>query len=129
MKATYCGRLKAGAKALSSEGLGGGGFGSGDPSGGFGEIVFQSAVGKVLLEDYMRKLERTGAEDSLRAFVASRARNSSIGGGKGIRARTSRICWISASIRWRRTGAGDAEAESAWNPELILYAVRKGVIS
>ena len=45
-----------------------------------GKSFFSPAVGKVLLEDYMRKLERTGARRFLRAAYAPRARNPATGG-------------------------------------------------
>ncbi len=45
-----------------------------------GKSFFSPAVGSVLLEDYMRKLQRTGAEDSYELALAARTRGPAIGG-------------------------------------------------
>ncbi len=78
-----------------------------------GKSFFSPAVGKVLLEDYMRKLQRTGARGFLRAPFAPRAGDPATGcGGQleqgyGESARSQRLHGGDASR------ADHAKAESA----------------
>ena len=81
-----------------------------------GKSFFSPAVGKVLLEDYMRKLQRTGAEDSY-DLLSPREREDPATGGRG--QLEQRHCESPRTERIYRRNAprtGDAEAQPARHP-------------
>jgi two-component system, NarL family, response regulator NreC len=93
-----------------------------------GKSFFSPAVGKVLLEDYMRKLQRTGAEDSYE-LLSPREREilQLVAEGKSSKEIANLLNLSVYTIETHR--AKLMEKLSLRNvPELILYAVRKGII-
>jgi two-component system response regulator NreC len=94
-----------------------------------GKSFFSPAVGKVLLEDYMRKLQRTGAEDSYE-LLSPREREilQLVAEGKSSKEIANMLDLSVYTVETHR-----ARVMQKLNlrsvPELILYAVRKGVIS
>jgi DNA-binding NarL/FixJ family response regulator len=94
-----------------------------------GKSFFSPAVGKVLLEDYMRKLQRTGAEDSY-DLLSPREREilQLVAEGKSSKDIANLLELSVYTVETHR-----ARVMQKLNlhgiPELILYAVRKGVIS
>ena len=94
-----------------------------------GKSFFSPAVGKVLLEDYLRKLERTGAEDSF-GLLSPREREvlQLVAEGKSSKEVANLLGLSVYTIETHR--AKVMQKLNLHNiPELILYAVRKGVIS
>jgi two-component system, NarL family, response regulator NreC len=93
-----------------------------------GKSFFSPAVGKVLLEDYMRKLQRTGAEDSYE-LLSPREREilQLVAEGKSSKEIANLLNLSVYTVETHR--AKLMEKLSLRNvPELILYAVRKGII-
>ena len=94
-----------------------------------GKSFFSPAVGKVLLEDYMRKLQRTGAEDSYE-LLSPREREilQLVAEGKSSKEIATTLNLSVYTVETHR-----AKLMQKLNlrgvPELILYAVRKGIIS
>ncbi|HZT33197.1 MAG TPA: response regulator transcription factor [Bryobacteraceae bacterium] len=94
-----------------------------------GRSFFSPAVGKVLLEDYMRKLQRTGAEDSY-DLLSPREREilQLVAEGKSSKEIANLLDLRVYTVETHR-----ARIMQKLNlhgiPELILYAVRKGIIS
>jgi two-component system response regulator NreC len=94
-----------------------------------GKSFFSPAVGKVLLEDYMRKLERTGAEDTYE-LLTPREREvlQLVAEGKSSKDIANSLKLSVYTVETHR-----AKIMQKLNlksvPELILYAVRKGIIS
>jgi len=94
-----------------------------------GKSFFSPAVGKVLLEDYMRKLQRTGAEDSYE-LLSPREREvlQLVAEGKSSKEIASLLNLSVYTVETHR-----AKLMQKLNlrsvPEVILYAVRKGIIS
>lgn len=94
-----------------------------------GKSFFSPAVGKVLLEDYMRKLQRTGAEDSYE-LLSPREREilQLVAEGKSSKEIANVLNLSVYTVETHR-----AKLMQKLNlrsvPELILYAVRKGIIS
>ena len=94
-----------------------------------GKSFFSPAVGKVLLEDYMRKLQRTGAEDSY-DLLSPREREilQLVAEGNSSKDIANLLELSVYTVETHR-----ARVMQKLNlhgiPELILYAVRKGVIS
>ncbi len=94
-----------------------------------GKSFFSPAVGKVLLEDYMRKLQRTGAEDSYE-LLSPREREilQVVAEGKSSKEIANLLNLSVYTVETHR-----AKIMQKLNlrsmPELILYAVRKGIIS
>ncbi|HXS97564.1 MAG TPA: response regulator transcription factor [Candidatus Limnocylindrales bacterium] len=94
-----------------------------------GKSFFSPAVGKVLLEDYMRKLQRTGAEDSYE-LLSPREREvlQLVAEGKSSKEISSLLNLSVYTVETHR-----AKLMQKLNlksvPEVILYAVRKGIIS
>jgi DNA-binding NarL/FixJ family response regulator len=94
-----------------------------------GKSFFSPAVSKVLLQDYMRKLQRTGAEDSydllsprereVLQLVAEGKSNKEIAGLLNLSVYTVETHRAKIMQKLNLKGV----------PELILYAVRKGIIS
>jgi two-component system response regulator NreC len=94
-----------------------------------GKSFFSPAVGKVLLEDYMRKLERTGAEDSYE-LLSAREREilQLVAEGKSSKEIANLLSLSAYTVETHR--ARIMQKLNLHNiPELILYAVRKGIIS
>ena len=90
---------------------------------------FSPAVSKVLLQDYMRKLQRSGAEDSY-DLLSPREREvlQLVAEGKSNKEVASLLNLSVYTVETHR-----AKIMQKLNlqgvPELILYAVRKGIIS
>ena len=90
---------------------------------------FSPAVSKVLLEDYIRKLRRTGGEDSYE-LLTPREREvlQLIAEGKSNK-ETANILHLSVyTVETHRANIME-KLKLKSVPELILYAVRKGIIS
>ena len=94
-----------------------------------GKSFFSPAVSKILLEDYVRKLKRSGAEDSydlltprereILQLVAEGQSNKDIAG----------VLHLSVyTVETHRANLME-KLNLKSVPELILYAVRKGVVS
>jgi RNA polymerase sigma factor (sigma-70 family) len=94
-----------------------------------GKSFFSPAVSKVLLQDYMRKLQRSGAEDSY-DLLSPREREvlQLVAEGKSNKEIASLLNLSVYTVETHR-----AKIMQKLNlkgvPELILYAVRKGLIS
>lgn len=94
-----------------------------------GKSFFSPAVGKVLLEDYMRKLQRTGGEDSYE-LLSPREREvlQLVAEGKSSKEVAGVLNLSVYTVETHR-----AKLMQKLNlrsvPEVILYAVRKGIIS
>ena len=94
-----------------------------------GKSFFSPAVSKVLLQDYMRKLRRSGAEDSY-DLLSPREREvlQLVAEGKSNKEIASLLNLSVYTVETHR-----AKIMQKLNlkgvPELILYAVRKGIIS
>ena len=95
-----------------------------------GKSFFSPAVSRLLLEDYVRKLKRAGVEDSF-DLLSAREREilQLVAEGKSSK-EIATLLNLSVYLRWGRIGQHDAvTANLRGIPELILYAVRKGLIS
>jgi len=94
-----------------------------------GKSFFSPAVGKVLLEDYMRKLERTGAEDSYE-LLSNREREilQLVAEGKSSKEIAGQLNLSAYTVETHRSHIMQ-KLNLHGLPELILYAVRKGIIS
>ncbi|MGA1994399.1 MAG: response regulator transcription factor [Bryobacteraceae bacterium] len=94
-----------------------------------GKSFFSPAVGKVLLEDYMRKLERTGAEDSY-DLLSPREREvfQLVAEGKSSKEIAALLHLSVYTVETHRARIMQ-KLNLRGMPELILYAVRKGIIS
>jgi RNA polymerase sigma factor (sigma-70 family) len=94
-----------------------------------GKAFFSPAVGKVLLEDYMRKLERTGAEDSY-DLLSPREREilQLVAEGKSSKEIADLLSLSVYTVETHRARLMQ-KLNLRGIPELILYAVRKGIIS
>jgi two-component system, NarL family, response regulator NreC len=94
-----------------------------------GKSFFSPAVGRVLLEDYVRKLQRTGGEDSY-DLLSPREREilQLVAEGKSSKDIANLLNLSVYTVETHR-----ARVMQKLNlhgiPELILYAVRKGIIS
>jgi two-component system response regulator NreC len=94
-----------------------------------GKSFFSPAVSKVLLEDYVRKLQRTGGEDSY-DLLTPREREvlQLVAEGKSNK-ETANILHLSVyTVETHRANIME-KLKLRSIPELILYAVRKGIIS
>jgi two-component system response regulator NreC len=94
-----------------------------------GKSFFSPAVGKVLLEDYMRKLERSGAEDTYE-LLSPREREilQLVAEGNSSKDIANLLGLSVYTVETHR--AKVMQKLNLHNvPELILYAVRKGIIS
>lgn len=94
-----------------------------------GKSYFSPAVGKVLLEDYMRKLQRTGAEDSY-DLLSPREREilQLVAEGKSNKDVANLLNLSPYTVETHRANIMQ-KLNLRGVPELILYAVRKGIIS
>ena len=93
-----------------------------------GKSFFSPAVGKVLLEDYVRKLERTGAEDSY-DLLTPREREilQLVAEGKSSK-EVANLLNLSVNTVETHRARVMQKLNLGGLPELILYAVRKGII-
>ena len=94
-----------------------------------GKSFFSPAVGQVLLEDYMRKLQRTGAEDSYE-LLSPREREilQLVAEGKSSKEIATLLNLSVYTVETHRAHVME-KLNLHGIPELILYAVRKGIIS
>lgn len=94
-----------------------------------GKSFFSPAVSKILLEDYMRKLQRTGAEDSY-DLLSPREREilQLVAEGKSNKEVAATLNISVYTVETHRSNIMD-KLQLKGLPELILYAVRKGVIA
>jgi two-component system, NarL family, response regulator NreC len=94
-----------------------------------GKSFFSPAVGQVLLEDYMRRLERTGAEDSYE-LLSPREREilQLVAEGKSSKDIANLLGLSVYTVETHRARVMQ-KLNLKGIPELILYAVRKGIIS
>ena len=94
-----------------------------------GKSFFSPAVGKVLLEDYMRKLQRTGAEDSYE-LLTPREREvlQLVAEGNSSKEIATLLNLSTYTVETHRARIMQKLSLRSI-PDLILYAVRKGIIS
>jgi RNA polymerase sigma factor (sigma-70 family) len=94
-----------------------------------GKSFFSPAVGKVLLEDYMRKLQRSGAEDSYE-LLSPREREilQLVAEGNSSKEIANLLNLSVYTVETHRARVMQ-KLNLRGIPELILYAVRKGIIS
>ncbi len=94
-----------------------------------GKSFFSPAVSKVLLEDYMRKLQRAGAEDSY-DLLSPREREvlQLVAEGKSSKEIATLLNLSVYTVETHRSNTMQ-KLNLRGIPELILYAVRKGLIS
>jgi DNA-binding NarL/FixJ family response regulator len=94
-----------------------------------GKSFFSPAVGKVLLEDYMRKLQRTGKEDSYE-LLSPREREvlQLVAEGKSSKEIANLLDLSVYTVETHRARVMQ-KLNLRGIPELILYAVRKGIIA
>jgi DNA-binding NarL/FixJ family response regulator len=94
-----------------------------------GKSFFSPAVGKVLLEDYMRKLQRSGAEDSYE-LLSPREREilQLVAEGNSSKEIANLLNLSVYTVETHRARVMQ-KLNLRGNPELTLYAVRKGIIS
>jgi two-component system response regulator NreC len=94
-----------------------------------GKSFFSPAVSKVLLEDYMRKLSRSGAEDSF-DLLSPREREILQLVAEGNSSKEVATL-LNLSVHTVETHRANIMQKLSLRgiPELILYAVRKGLIS
>jgi DNA-binding NarL/FixJ family response regulator len=94
-----------------------------------GKSFFSPAVGKVLLEDYMRKLERTGAEDSYE-LLSPREREilQLVAEGNSSKEIANLLNLSAYTVETHRARVMQ-KLNLRGIPELTLYAVRKGIIA
>lgn len=94
-----------------------------------GKSFFSPAVSKVLLEDYMRKLARSGAEDSF-DLLSAREREilQLVAEGNSSKEVASLLNLSVHTVETHRSNLMQ-KLNLRGMPELILYAVRKGLIS
>jgi len=94
-----------------------------------GKSFFSPAVGKVLLEDYMRKLQRSGAEDSYE-LLSPREREilPLVAEGNSSKEIANLLNLSVYTVETHRARVMQ-KLSLRGIPELILYAVRKGIVS
>ena len=94
-----------------------------------GKSFFSPAVGQVLLQDYMRRLQRTGAEDSYE-LLSPREREilQLVAEGKSSKDIANLLGLSVYTVETHRARVMQ-KLHLRGIPELILYAVRKGMIS
>ncbi len=94
-----------------------------------GKSFFSPAVSKVLLEDYMRKLQRAGVEDSYE-LLSPREREilQLVAEGKSSKEIANLLNLSVYTVETHRANIMQ-KLNLRGIPELILYAVRKGLIS
>lgn len=94
-----------------------------------GKSFFSPAVGKVLLEDYMRAMERSGAEDSYE-ILSAREREilQLVAEGHSSKEIADMLHLSVYTVETHRARVMQ-KLNLRGIPELILYAVRKGIVS
>ena len=94
-----------------------------------GKSFFSPAVSKVLLDDYMRKLKRSGAEDAY-DLLTPREREilQLVAEGKSNKEVANLLNLSVYTVETHRSNIL-AKLNLHTVPDLILYAVRKGIIS
>ena len=94
-----------------------------------GKSFFSPAVSKLLLEDYMRKLQRAGTEDSY-DLLSPREREilQLVAEGKSSKEVAGVLNLSVYTVETHRSNLMQ-KLNLRGIPELILYAVRKGLIS
>ncbi len=94
-----------------------------------GKSFFSPAVSKVLLEDYIRKLARSGAEDSF-DLLSTREREilQLVAEGNSSKEVANLLNLSVHTVETHRSNLMQ-KLHLRGMPELILYAVRKGLIS
>lgn len=94
-----------------------------------GKSYFSPAVSKVLLEDYVRKLQRAGVEDSFE-LLTSREREilQLVAEGRSNKEVAHLLNLSVYTVETHRSNLMQ-KLNLRGVPELILYAVRKGIIS
>jgi two-component system, NarL family, response regulator NreC len=94
-----------------------------------GKSFFSPAVGKVLLEDYMRVMERSGAEDSYE-ILSAREREilQLVAEGHSSKEIADMLHLSVYTVETHRARVMQ-KLNLKGIPELILYAVRKGIVS
>jgi len=94
-----------------------------------GKSFFSPAVSKVLLDDYMRKLQRSGAEDAY-DLLTPREREilQLVVEGKSNKDVANMLNLSVYTVETHRSNIME-KLNLKGVPELILYAVRKGIIS
>jgi two-component system, NarL family, response regulator NreC len=94
-----------------------------------GKAYFSPAISKMLVEDYMRQLQQRGAEDSYE-LLTSREREvlQLLAEGKSNKEAASTLHVSLHTIETHRSNILE-KLNLHGTPELILYAVRKGVIT
>jgi DNA-binding NarL/FixJ family response regulator len=94
-----------------------------------GKSFFSPAVSKVMLEDYVKKLQRTGSEDSY-DLLTPREREilQLIAEGKSNKEVANLLHLSVYTVETHRANIME-KLKLKSVPELILYAVRKGIIS
>jgi two-component system response regulator NreC len=94
-----------------------------------GKSFFSPAVSKVLLQDYMRKLQRAGVEDTY-DLLSAREREilQLVAEGKSSKEIAGMLNLSAYTIETHRSNIMQ-KLNLKGIPELILYAVRKGLIS
>ena len=94
-----------------------------------GKSYFSPAVSKALLEDYVRKLQRAGVEDSFE-LLTSREREilQLVAEGKSNKEVAHLLNLSVYTVETHRSNLMQ-KLNLRGVPELILYAVRKGIIS
>jgi two-component system, NarL family, response regulator NreC len=94
-----------------------------------GKSFFSPKVSRILLEDYMRKLRKTGAEDSY-DLLSAREREilQLVAEGKSSKEIAN---LLNLSVHTVETHRGNIMQKLNLRgiPELILYAVRKGIVA
>jgi two-component system, NarL family, response regulator NreC len=94
-----------------------------------GKSFFSPAVGKVLLEDYMRAIERSGAQDSYE-ILSAREREilQLVAEGHSSKEIADMLHLSVYTVETHRARLMQ-KLNLRGIPELILYAVRKGIVS
>jgi two-component system, NarL family, response regulator NreC len=94
-----------------------------------GKSFFSPAVGKILLEDYMRKLQRTGAEDSYELLSAREREILQLVAEGNSSKEVAGLLNLSVYTVETHRARIMQKLNLRGIPELILYAVRKGIVS